>query len=267
MEIVHVTWSTEGRLPFFPDEALRRRAVRKLVAAAGAELVVFCIVDEHVHVVLYGNPTVIRRRIRAITRSLRGLSVVPMASGRIRVVADRAHANNVFGYVLDQPYRHELAVHSALWSGNCLADLVGARLIGGMQLCHRDVWPRFRPADAFEAVDLPRWILQPVKVEHVSAIGAHRLVAAVAAAFCLPLPLACQVPEVVTAKRVACRLAREAGLPLAAIARAAGFSLRSAQRLARQEVPESACKVVLTWLALEQRVRSNPRPPRKEPSR
>ena len=96
-------------------------------------------------------------------------------------------------------------------------------------------------------------------LEHVAKMGAHHLVRAVAAAMCLPLPFCTQAPEVVDAKRVACTLARQAGLPLAPVAEAAGISLRTAQRLAKRSALEDKCRVVLTWLALEERVRNHPR--------
>jgi REP element-mobilizing transposase RayT len=259
MNLFHITWSTEGRLPFFPDEARRRGAVRKIVSCAGSNLACFCIVDEHVHVVIRGQPEIMRRRVRAITRSLRNLSAIPMDAARIRPIEDRQHAENVFGYVLDQPHRHGLPVHSALWSGNCLADMVGARCSSGLRLCHREVWPRHGAAEALAAVGLPRWTLEPVGIDHVARIGAHHLVQATATALCVSVPLDSQVPDVVIAKHVACSLAREAGLPLSAVAAAGGFSLRSAQRLASRAVPPAARRAVLTWLALEERVRRHPR--------
>jgi hypothetical protein len=250
MSLFHVTWSADGRLPLFPDEAVRRRAVQKLAAAGREELALFCIVDEHVHAVLRGELSAVRRRVRAITRSLRGLAATSMDGGRIRIIEDRRHAANVFAYVLRQPQHHGLQVHPALWSGSCLADLVGARLVSGLRLCHREVWPRFEPADALEAVGLPRQLVASNDLSLVSRAGGHRLAEAAAAAHGLSLPLDSRRPHCVVAKRAACSLAREAGLGLGSVAAAAGFSRRSAQRLATQPTALKHRAAILTHLAL-----------------
>ncbi len=255
----HVTWSTEGRLPFFPGEALRRRAVRKLVACGGAELGLYCIVDEHVHGLFNGPDVVVSRRIRACTRSLRQLAVIPLDAPRIRAINSRAHLENAVGYVLDQPEHHGLPEHSALWSGNCVADIVGARWIEGAELCTNLLLPRFRPSDALGAVGLPGWPLEPATLADVATVGAYGLVRAAASALCVALPLDSQLPHVVSAKRVACVLALEAGLALAGVAEAGGFSWRSARRLAAQPIPVQARRAVLPWLALEEGVRKFPR--------
>jgi len=260
MQLFHVTWATEGRLPFFPTPQLRCRAVRKLVACGQAQLAAYCIVDEHIHAVLWGEPAVVHRRARAITRGLRGLSAIPMDGARIRPVEDRRHAENVFRYLLTQPQRHGLPTHAALWNGSCLPDLVGARCFPEQQLCWREVWPRYTQAHALAAVGLPSQPLAPPSIEQVARLGAHGLVELVAAGFCLTPPLSGRLPERVLARHTACGLAREAGLPLRQVAAAGGFSLRSAQRLAGQPVPPAARRTVLARLALEDRVRLAPLP-------
>ena len=258
MNLSHLTWATEGRLPFFPNPSLRCQAVRKLAACGQGELAAYCIVDEHVHAVLRGDSALVSKRARAITRGLRGLSAIPMDAARIRPISDRRHAENVFRYVLTQPQRHGLPTHAALWSGSCLPDLVGARRFGDLQLCWREVWPRLGPADSLAAVGLPSQLLEPVSIERVAQNGAHRLVEAVAASLCIPLPLVGRLPEVVLAKRTACTLAREAALPLQLVAETGGFSQRSAQRLANQAVPQGIRLTVRTRLALEDRVQHTP---------
>lgn len=256
----HITWSTEGRLPFFPGEALRLEAVRRLIAAGGDELALYCIVDEHIHVVLYGERELASRRIRAITRSLRCIAAVHLESPRIRPVNGRSHMETVFGYVLRQPGKHRLPGHSAIWAGSCLVDLVGARRLGDFQPCLRMAMPRVVVGDALEAVGLPRRRLEAVGLDQVRAAGAYELVRVAAAALGVALPLGAKVPDVVMAKRVACCLALQAGLSLEQVAEAGGFSWRSARRLATQSVPVELRQAVLLRFALEDRVRRYSRP-------
>lgn len=253
----HITWSTEGRLPIFPDEARRLLAIKKIAAAARHELTMFCIVDDHIHVVLYGDRPTIARRARAITRILRRLAAVPIDTPRIRPINGRAHMTSVFGYILRQPEHHGLPGHPALWSGSCLLDLVGARRVEGGELHLNAVMPRATAGDAMEALGLPRWRLEPAGLPRVAAAGAHELVRVSAAALGVTLPLGGREADIVHAKRVACRLARDSGLSLAQLALAGGFSERSARRLAAQPVPDLILRAVLLRLALEDRVRDH----------
>ena len=157
----HITWATESRHPMFPDEAARLAAVHKLVELARAELVLFCIVDEHVHLVILCDLSTARRRARAVTRALRRLAAVRVDPARIRPVNDRRHMENVLGYVLTQPDHHGLPIHSALWTGGCLPDLVGARFIPGLDLRITAALPRFRKSEALHKVGLPSRPLLP----------------------------------------------------------------------------------------------------------
>jgi REP element-mobilizing transposase RayT len=258
MQPSHITWSTEGRLPIFPDEQLRSRAVRKLAGAAQDQLAMFCIVDEHVHVVLFGEPEVLVRRVRAITRSLRGLAAVPLESPRVRPIEGRSHMQSVFGYVLRQPAHHGLPVHPALWSGSCLPDLVGARQVEGMRLCLREVMPRVTVGDVFTAVGLPRTRLESAGRDRLVAVGAHEVVRVASGALGVVPPLDTQEPDVVRAKRAASVLAREAGLSLQQVADAAGISARTARRLSLEPLPENLRQVVMRRFTLEQRAQRAP---------
>jgi len=238
----------------FPSEARRRAAVRKLAEVAGDDIALFCIVDEHVHAVPYAEQETMRRRARAITRSLRTLAVVPVQPARIRPVDGRNHMESVLDYVLGQPEKHELPVHPALWSGGCLPDLVGARVVPGLRLRVQDCLPRFRPWMALRAVKLPSGTLEPMPIDRLALLGPAALADAACSALCTAPGASGKEQGAVMARRAACVLAREGGLSLGAMAAALGVSAHTARRLAREPLPPQARRAVLLWLALEQRV-------------
>ena len=75
----HLTVASDGRTPLFPDEARRRAAVRTLARVAGQELVLFSVVDDHVHLVV----TCDRSRVGWLGRAVvLGLRTVAAARGR-----------------------------------------------------------------------------------------------------------------------------------------------------------------------------------------
>ncbi len=226
MQLWHVTWSAEGRLPFFPHDALRLAAVRALTEAGRVELLLFCIVDEHVHAVFHGERCIVARRVRAITRRLRRLAVVPLDSPRIRSVNGRSHLVSLIRYLVCQPAHHGL--------------------------------PRQTTSDVLAVVSLGRDKLEPASRERVAAMGAHGLVRSSAAAFGVSLPLRGQSEDVMAAKRAACVMAAAAGLPLRGVATAGGFSWRTARRLASQPVEPEVTQVVRLHIALEDRARLYP---------
>jgi REP element-mobilizing transposase RayT len=258
MQLWHVTWSAEGRLPFFPHDALRLAAVRALTEAGRVELLLFCIVDEHVHAVFHGERCIVARRVRAITRRLRRLAVVPLDSPRIRSVNGRSHLVSLIRYLVCQPAHHGLPGHPALWSGSCLPDLVGARRLSCARLGLWAVLPRQTTSDVLAVVSLGRDKLEPASRERVAAMGAHGLVRSSAAAFGVSLPLRGQSEDVMAAKRAACVMAAAAGLPLRGVATAGGFSWRTARRLASQPVEPEVTQVVRLHIALEDRARLYP---------
>lgn len=47
----HVTWASEGRHPLAPDEVHRRDVVRVIARVAPRAVSLFCVVDDHIHVV------------------------------------------------------------------------------------------------------------------------------------------------------------------------------------------------------------------------
>jgi len=265
MDLWHVTWATEGRNPLFPDEGARLRAVAALVEAAAGDLALFCVVDEHVHAVLCGGRALAARRVRAITRRLRGLAVAPVDAARWKPIQDRRHMETVRDYVLRQPSHHGLPGPAALHSGSCCPDLLGARRLPGPVLCVTRALPRFRPVDALGAVGLGWAALAPAGPDALRAVGARRLVAAAAAAVGADPALGGKDPGVVLARRAAAVLARQGGLPLGEVAWALHAAPCSVRRLAVQPIDPAITAAVRLRLALEDRVAATERTKTRTP--
>jgi hypothetical protein len=218
-------------------------------------LIVFCFVDEHVHTSPMGEPEALDRCVRAITRSMRLLTAVPVDGPRLKVIEDRTHMENVAGYVLRQPEHHHLPVHSALWSGGCVPDLMGARLVPGLTLRLADALPRHTQRDVLEAVGLPPSRLEMPGPEALRLLGAGALYDAACAALCVVPQAGCHAAGEVMARRAALVLVQECGIPLTPVAAAASCPERSARRLAASPLPPEVRQAVLRHLAIEVRVR------------
>ncbi len=126
----HVTWSTQGRRPIAPDEARRRALLRAVVDRTGAVLVLFSIVDDHLHVWLIGGRPALVAAVRSIGYALRALAAAPVQAPHVEPVERRGHAEWLVAYLLTQTTHHGIATHPAAWSGAALPDLLGARRIG-----------------------------------------------------------------------------------------------------------------------------------------
>jgi REP element-mobilizing transposase RayT len=134
MNIWHLTYASDGRNPLFPDEVACRKAVRVLGRVAGTSTVLFSIVDDHLHLVLWCDRQRRGRLARALVQALRQVAPVPVESARVRAVENRSHMKWLVDYVLSQTIHHGIPSHPALWSGSCFPDLIGARQVPGLDL-------------------------------------------------------------------------------------------------------------------------------------
>ncbi len=251
MQLWHLTLSARTRHALFPSEALRLLAVHKLIQACGDALVVFCVADDHLHWVVLCD---VRRRAdiaRAVKLVVAGLSPVETKPVHFEPVHGRNHMMTLLRYVLRQPEHHGLPGHSALWVGSCFSDLVGARWVPGLRLRLFDVLPRCTVADVFEALGLDRHQLRPVPVGELRAVGVQALVGAAAAACGAPSELRGKRTAVVRARRAACSLAREAGIPTREVSWALGVHPGNARKLLTSPVSPEALLATRVWLALE----------------
>lgn len=250
----HLAISSVSRHPLFPGAERTRAAVLMLVDGFGREAAEFCIVDDHLHIVLVCDEATMERRRRALTRCVRHLAEVEVNPTHVVKVDNRRHMESIFAYLLRQPVKHGLPVHPALWEGGCFPDLVGARRLPGLQLRIMEALPRATLGDAFEAVGLSTKPLQPVSLAEARAMGAQRIIAAATAACAARPGLAGHGHREATARRAACQLARAAGVPKSELAWLLRVTPRAVNRMAAHPDGALLMPCVLMRLALEERV-------------
>ncbi len=249
------TIASTTRHPMFPNEATRVRAVRALYRVFGGTLALFCVVDDHVHIVVYCEESRCWILARSFKLCMAAISAVETKPVHIEPIHGRNHMENLHGYVLRQSERHGLPGHPALWSGSCFADIVKARWIPGLRLRIPDVLPRYRPEHSCRKLELSLGDLAPVSLESVRLAGAKSLISAAAAACAAAPSLTGNHKETVLARRTACTLARAAGIPTGEIAWALDIHPASVRKLRRTMPPGEALRATRVRLALEQAAR------------
>ena len=236
----------------FPDEAARRVAVRCVVRLAGGALLLFCVVDDHVHVVVSVAAGRVRVLGGAILRGLRAIARCPVEPVHARPVERRSHFVWLVEYTLDQTAHHGIDVPAALWSGSCFQDLVGARAIGLSDTRIREALPRLSRADFFRMAGSP--IVEPAGDELVRRVGASRIVAAASAAVAADPRLLGRTAPVVLARKVAATLATGAGVARTDTAWALGLTRRGVHKLDTSPVDSSIVHAARMQLAIEEAV-------------
>ncbi len=254
----HLSTASSTRHAIFPTEALRRRAVLTIARVCRGELVEFCVVDDHVHVIVLCGRARAGVLARALKLALGRLAAVPLKPVYIGTVHGRNHMLETHRYVLRQPAHHGLAGHPALWSGSCLLDLVGARWAPGISLRLREVLPRLPLTSSLETVGLPATKLIPATPEEIRAVGSKALVAAAASACAAAPAVEGRGAQETRARRAACVLGREAGLPPSELAWALRIHRASANKAARNGAEAEALLATRTHLALESAVLAAP---------
>lgn len=248
----HLTFATRGRQPVAPTEEIRRALVRVIVRIAGKFLVLFCVVDDHVHVVVLCKRKQAGRLAQSLVLALRAASPVRVREADITPVSSREHMVELVGYVLTQSDHHGLATPMPLWSGSCFADLMGARLIPGWRFNIVEALPRFRGRDAYIAVGLPAEALQPASMVRVRELGAWRLAAAAASTLGVGPALIGQAEPVVAVRSVVVHLGLQADLGRRELAAALGLTRSGIARLSGRPPPLPAViRATRLRLALE----------------
>lgn len=251
----HLTFSSDGRLPLFPGEAPRRAAVSALVRVAGPSLLMFNVVDDQVHVLLFRPARGTGALARALLLALRPLTATPLFPADVRPVDGPGHLLWLVRYILLQSWKHGLAEHPALWSGSCFQDLVGARRIPGWSPPLSQALPRWRLREAHAILGLPPGRLEPLS--DLSGLAPPRLIAAAAAALGVDPALVGRHKATVRARRVAAALLATAGLPTRFATQALEVDRSTALRLA-EGVDPLDLQAALRRLALEEQVAALP---------
>ncbi|GDX82590.1 hypothetical protein LBMAG42_44010 [Deltaproteobacteria bacterium] len=243
MKTYHITWATQGRQPAFPAEEARRAVLRALASVGGRDIVLFAIVDDHVHLVVIASPARLRRLQGALSKVLNNRSAAPFSPPFVKEVVTRSHMNALVGYCLNQFAHHGLADDPATATGSCFADLIGARRLPGLSLPISTALPRFRLRDAYEAVRLGDELGLADDAE-LRRLGAARLAELVAETLGVGPGFAGNKAGVAEARRVAARLALDAGFRPRDIAEPLGITAIASARLAARPVEEADLRAV-----------------------
>ncbi len=254
MQIWHLGLSSEGRHPLFPSERERRAAVALVVRRAGPYLITFGIVDDHLHVVVVCDRRTAGKLLRALQLGLRSISRTGFEPPYIKPVSSRAHLIRLVEYTIEQPAKHGLDEHPALWSGSAFADIVGARAVCHTRIPH--VLPRYRLADAWTAAGLPPGGVAPSRVAQLRGIGSDALTAAAAFAVNAPPALSRRTAEVTRARALVVSLGKEAGFHTRDLTDALDVTRESVRKLSQRPDDGPGRAAVLLRLGIEREVGS-----------
>jgi hypothetical protein len=214
-------------------------------------LVLFAIVDDHVHLWLVGDAAALSRAVRAMTFLLRAQSNAAVEPAYVELIRRRSHAEALVPYLLTQTTHHGAGGHPATASGMAAADLLGARDIGWAPRLW-DVLPRLVRREVHAAVGLPPVELSPATDAHIARFGLERMVVATAAAFGAPTTLMPNTRAAQLAVAVAWHLGAKAGFSQQEVAGALGRSRTTLWRSAEGEpVAPKAVRTARLRIALE----------------
>ena len=249
MGLWHLTFASSGRHVLFTSEAQVLEGVHAVARGATNRVVLFCIVDDHVHVVVHTDAP--GWLATGLLRALRAVAETQLTPAFVRAVEDRGHLEWLASrYILTQSGKHGLPGSPALWSGSCFLDLVGARRVAGLGLQLATVLPRYRLRQAFTAVGLEAKPLTEPTTDELRTLGVARLVAAATAAVGTH-DASSRDALANRARRVAVSLSREAALPSALLAAELGCRVGSVSRLASAPCCPLDRRAALRRLALE----------------
>lgn len=255
MNLAHITMSSVERRALARTETERRAHVRAVVAACGSQLAVFNLVDEHLHLLVRSDwPARLAESVRRVLAAHR--RDLELTRPHVKPVKSQDHLRNAVPYILNQTDHHQVGGSSApLWTGSAFLDLIGARLLVGFDLTVlRQELPRMRARDLYEAVGLDPVKLVPVDDHALVAAGAAKIAELAAAVFAAGPELTGRAAEVVKARALAARVARDVKVATEHIARFIGIVPRAARRLAKHAVEQRAIEALRRRLALEERV-------------
>ena len=258
MTIWHLTISSMSRTVLFPDEGALRRAVRCILRVAGAWVVLFGIVDDHVHVAVVCDVARLRWVRTALVQALSALAGQRLVS-HVTPVESRAHLSRLVAYLLRQTVHHGIDVHPGAASGSCYPDLIAARCVVPLWERLRRLLPRMKLRDLHGIVGLPPERVVPASDDELRIAGAHRLLLASAAAHAADPALGDRTAPVVAARRATIHLAAEVGLSRSELVRVLGLTGQRIGQLAREPVAEAAVRAIRLQVRLDELVRGSVR--------
>jgi len=254
-QLWHLTFEAEGRRTLYESEATLRLAVRRLAEVAGARVVLFCIVDDHIHVVVRCTREEAAHLVQTINLALRSLAAVPIKrNADVKPVTSRSHLTNLVRYVVSQPPHHKLPVHPALWAGSCFPDLIGARAIGALGQPLPPLLPRVPIEHIMAFADLPPRRLAPADNARLRAAGAFRIASSALAALAVPPGATHRIRALTHARAATAQLAAAVGIPTSETASALGVSCTTVRELQAYSLEATVLSATRLRIALEDAV-------------
>jgi hypothetical protein len=96
----HLTAVSERQLNAFPTPAVRTAAVRSLIGHHGDRSLWFCVSDTHYHALIEAEEADLPMLLRDVRRVLNRVAKAPFERPRAKPVANRAHLESCFKYIL-----------------------------------------------------------------------------------------------------------------------------------------------------------------------
>ena len=217
------------------------------------ETILFCVVDDHLHVVVVADRVRTGRIAASLLQALRPIAAVRLLPAHATPVETRRHLEFLADrYILEQSKKHGLGEPPALFEGSCFLDLVGARIVDAA-IATRLVaaMPRYRMRRAFRAVGLPEKPIVALSDEAIRLLGAARIVAAAECAVAAVPGCRGNGPVERLARCAAVQLATAVGIAIEEAAFALGVTRSSAVRLRHRAVPSTVLVAIRKRLALE----------------
>ncbi len=254
MSNYHLTISVRGRSALARDVAERRALVRALARVGGRRLTLFSLVDDHFHAAIRAeSPARVGEGLRRVLAAQR--PDLELKRPHLEPVGSRSYLRWLVRYLITQPEHHGLGVPSALWTGSCFQDLVGARLLGGFDVAPlRNELPRLRLGELFVHLGLGDEPFLPADDEALARVSVARLVDLAAGVHAVGPTLMGRSTLVVAARSLVVSVAAVAGHGAPIVARFLGVVPRAVRYLARREVDPRAVLALRRRLALEERV-------------
>lgn len=225
----HLTLSSQGRMPLFPRRP-HLLAVVRAVLSYRATVLLFCAVDDHLHLLTEGDrPGYLAGDLQRHLFFERRVQ-----PPHFKPVTERRHLLSLVDYLLRQPARHHLDTPPCLWEGSSFLDLAGARQVGFDRRPLERALPRLHHRDFLTPVGLSR-LPEPAAWEQLEREGIGTLVQAVEVASALDSLCGPRTAVRVQARSALAWMAHRAGISAGRTAEALGRSERSVRRLRRGE--------------------------------
>lgn len=254
MKLIHFNFATVGRKRLFAREADRLAATRALIRVLGPWLLLFCIVDDHVHALVFGEPAHVAQLAGHLQLAFLALpGCPPLQATWFEEIEDRRHLMSMVPYVLRQTRHHDMPDHPAGWFASSFQDLVGARRLDPGAFARLTAHlPRLRLLQVWAAVEVtPQQPRDLAVLESCSPRDLGRLASRVHAT---PITSGRRLRPAVKARRLAIHLLASAGTSRASTASLLRTSPRTVRRRLAEPVDAGELDAALLQLAIERAV-------------